>query len=38
MMTWQLPARTKVVGIRSLAFQHLVDEGPVNVVSNGLFG
>ena len=33
MVTWRLPARTKVVGIRSLDFQHLVDRGPVGVTS-----
>ena len=33
MVTWRLPARTKVVGIRSLDFQHLVDHGPVDAAS-----
>ena len=31
MVTWRLPARTKVVGIRSLDLQHRTDEGPLNV-------
>jgi uncharacterized protein involved in outer membrane biogenesis len=33
MVTWRLPARTKVVGIQSLEFQHLADDGPVDVAS-----
>ena len=33
MVTFRLPARTKVVGIRSLAFQHLEDGGPLEVSS-----
>lgn len=33
MVTWRLPARTKVVGIRSLDYQHRVDGGPLEVRS-----
>ena len=33
MVTWHLPARTKVVGIRSLDLQHPVDHGPVQATS-----
>ncbi len=29
MVTWRLPARTKVVGIRSLALRHGADDGPL---------
>ena len=31
MVTWRLPARTKVLGIRSLDLRHSADEGPLNV-------
>ncbi len=31
MVTWRFPARTKVVGIRTLDLQHLVDDGPLRV-------
>ena len=31
MVTWRLPARTKVVGIRSLDLQHKTDQGPLDV-------
>ena len=31
MVTWRLPARTKVLGIRSLDLRHPADEGPLNV-------
>jgi len=31
MVTWRLPARTKVVGIRSLNLRHQTDEGPLDV-------
>ncbi len=33
MVTFKLPARTKVVGIRSLDFDHLIDGGPLDVAS-----
>jgi len=33
MVTFALPARTKVVGIRALDFQHLEDGGPLEVAS-----
>ena len=33
MVTFRLPARTKVVGIRSLDFHHLKDGGPLDVAS-----
>jgi uncharacterized protein involved in outer membrane biogenesis len=31
MVTWRLPARTKVVGIRALDLRHHTDEGPLEV-------
>ena len=31
MVTWRLPARTKVLGIRSLDFRHQIDRGPLDV-------
>ena len=33
MVTWKLPARTKVVGIRSLAFERKREGGPINARS-----
>ena len=33
MVTWRLPARTKVVGIRSLDLHHRVDRGPLELRS-----
>lgn len=31
MVTWRLPARTKVVGVRSLEFQHRTDDSPFDL-------
>lgn len=33
MVTWKLPARTKVVGIRALDFKHARDSGPIEATS-----
>jgi uncharacterized protein involved in outer membrane biogenesis len=38
MVTWRLPARTKVLGIRSLDLRHPADEGPLKVNAIMVYG
>lgn len=38
MVTWRLPARTKVLGIRSLDLRHPADEGPLNIDAIMVYG
>ncbi|HEY0206716.1 MAG TPA: AsmA family protein, partial [Acetobacteraceae bacterium] len=38
MVTWRLPARTKVLGIRSLDLRHPADEGPLDVEAVMVYG
>ncbi len=38
MVTWRLPARTKVLGIRSLDLQHPADDGPLDADAIMVYG
>ncbi len=38
MVTWRLPARTKVLGIRSLDLRHPADEGPLDTEAVMVYG
>ena len=38
MVTWRLPARTKVLGIRSLDLQHPADDGPLDTDAVMVYG